>query len=103
MSTVGAEPSNTRPVELIAEWQRLREADIYGVPWRKWGPYLAERAWGTVREDYSANGDAWSYFPLGASDFSGLPVERGRHGRHLRRPPASCAWPWRCGTATTPS
>ena len=49
--------------ELSAEWGRLREADIYSVPWRKWGPYLAERAWGTVREDYSANGDAWSYFP----------------------------------------
>jgi hypothetical protein len=31
--------------------------------WRKWGPYLAERQWGTVREDYSANGDAWEYFP----------------------------------------
>lgn len=33
------------------------------VRWRQWGPYLAERAWGTVREDYSATGDAWSYFP----------------------------------------
>ncbi len=32
--------------------------------WRRWGPYLAERAWGTVREDYSADGDAWSYFPF---------------------------------------
>jgi hypothetical protein len=32
-------------------------------PWRKWGPYLAERAWGTVREDYSADGNAWAYFP----------------------------------------
>lgn len=31
--------------------------------WRKWGPYLADRAWGTVREDYSANGDAWSFLP----------------------------------------
>lgn len=31
--------------------------------WQRWGPYLAERAWGTVREDYSANGDAWNYFP----------------------------------------
>ncbi len=31
--------------------------------WNRWGPYLAERAWGTVREDYSANGDAWGYFP----------------------------------------
>ena len=34
-----------------------------GVPWRKWGPYLSERQWGTVREDYSANGDAWNSFP----------------------------------------
>jgi len=34
-----------------------------GDNWRRWGPYLAERAWGTVREDYSANGDAWNYFP----------------------------------------
>jgi hypothetical protein len=31
--------------------------------WRRWGPYLSERAWGTVREDYSADGDAWSSFP----------------------------------------
>ncbi len=30
-------------------------------PWRKWGPYVAERSWGTVREDYSANGQAWDY------------------------------------------
>lgn len=34
-----------------------------GAAWRQWGPYLSERAWGTVREDYSANGDAWNYFP----------------------------------------
>ncbi|HEX2919406.1 MAG TPA: glucosidase, partial [Edaphobacter sp.] len=33
-----------------------------GIPWKKWGPYLSERQWGTVREDYSANGDAWDYF-----------------------------------------
>ncbi len=31
--------------------------------WKSWGPYLSERQWGTVREDYSANGDAWDYFP----------------------------------------
>src|SRR5947207_11089122 len=31
--------------------------------WRHWGPYVAERSWGTVREDYSADGDAWAYFP----------------------------------------
>jgi hypothetical protein len=39
---------------------RLKEART-GVPWRKWGPYLSERQWGTVREDYSEGGDAWSY------------------------------------------
>ena len=33
------------------------------VNWEKWGPYLSERAWGTVREDYSADGNAWGYFP----------------------------------------
>ncbi|SEM10898.1 hypothetical protein SAMN04489760_10495 [Syntrophus gentianae] len=41
---------------------RLIAADEADVPWRKWGPYLSERQWGTVREDYSENGDAWSYF-----------------------------------------
>jgi hypothetical protein len=44
------------------EQQRLAAAREHGVPWRKWGPYLSERQWGTVREDYSENGDAWSYF-----------------------------------------
>ena len=44
------------------EHSRLTEARENGVPWRKWGPYLSERQWGTVREDYSSNGDAWSYF-----------------------------------------
>ena len=49
-----------------AERIRLSAADAEGgarVPWREWGPYLAERAWGTVREDYSADGSAWEYFP----------------------------------------
>ena len=44
-----------------AEEDRL-EAARGGVPWRRWGPYISERQWGTVREDYSDNGDAWSYF-----------------------------------------
>jgi Glycosyl hydrolase family 63 C-terminal domain len=46
------------------ERKRLKEADEGGAPWRDWGPYLSERAWGSVREDYSADGDAWSYFPF---------------------------------------
>src|SRR6476646_8181373 len=41
---------------------RLDEARERGVPWKQWGPYLSERQWGTVREDYSENGDAWNYF-----------------------------------------
>ena len=43
------------------EEQRL-EAGRQGVPWKKWGPYLSERQWGTVREDYSPDADAWNYF-----------------------------------------
>jgi hypothetical protein len=46
------------------EQGRIDQADHDGAAWRRWGPYLAERAWGTVREDYSADGDAWSYFPF---------------------------------------
>jgi hypothetical protein len=41
---------------------RLQEARDGKTPWKKWGPYLSERQWGTVREDYSESGDAWSYF-----------------------------------------
>src|SRR5262245_55047894 len=44
------------------EHVRLREAHDRQIPWRKWGPYLSERQWGTVREDYNHNGDAWNYF-----------------------------------------
>lgn len=45
-----------------AEAKRLRETRLHGVPWKKWGPYLSERQWGTVREDYSNDGNAWAYF-----------------------------------------
>ena len=44
------------------EHTRLDEARERKVDWKKWGPYLSERQWGTVREDYSENGDAWSFF-----------------------------------------
>lgn len=47
---------------LDPERQRLGEADLREKHWRRWGPYLAERAWGTVREDYSPDGEAWTYF-----------------------------------------
>jgi hypothetical protein len=45
-----------------AEHKRLEEARREMVAWRKWGPYLSERQWGTVREDYSEDGNAWNYF-----------------------------------------
>ena len=45
------------------EKQRLEDAARQKAPWRKWGPYLSERQWGTVREDYSPDGAAWEYLP----------------------------------------
>ena len=44
------------------EQRRLNDARESGIPWKKWGPYLSERQWGTVREDYSKDGNAWDYF-----------------------------------------
>src|SRR4029434_10226019 len=48
--------------ESSAEQTRLQEDREGRAAWKKWGPYLSERQWGTVREDYSSNGDAWNYF-----------------------------------------
>ncbi|HEV3190260.1 MAG TPA: glucosidase, partial [Polyangiaceae bacterium] len=53
----GARPSHD------AEAARLREDETRAKNWKRWGPYLAERQWGTVREDYSEHGDCWGYFP----------------------------------------
>src|SRR5262245_32760845 len=47
---------------MTKEHVRLDEAREQKIAWKKWGPYLSERQWGTVREDYSENGDAWQYF-----------------------------------------
>src|SRR3954453_1541441 len=48
----------------LAEATGRAEGDLFSAnPWYEWGPYLSERAWGTVREDYSASGDAWEFFP----------------------------------------
>jgi hypothetical protein len=47
---------------MTAEHDRLKEARLQKIPWKKWGPYLSERQWGTVREDYSEGGNAWDYF-----------------------------------------
>jgi hypothetical protein len=76
---------NTAP---SAEQRRLDEANSGAARWRFWGPYLSERQWGTVREDYSASGDAWAYFPhdharsrtyrWGEDGIAGLADEHGR-------------------------
>ena len=46
----------------VTEQARLNDAREKHIPWKKWGPYLSERQWGTVREDYSGDGNAWDYF-----------------------------------------
>ena len=48
---------------MTEEEKRVIEARAHVVDWKKWGPYLSERAWGTVREDYSPDGSAWDFFP----------------------------------------
>ncbi|WP_201160232.1 MGH1-like glycoside hydrolase domain-containing protein [Rhodoplanes elegans] len=53
--------SDSTPSAGTAEAQRLHEADSGAAPWRRWGTYVSDRQWGTVREDYSADGDAWAY------------------------------------------
>ena len=55
-----AEADNTRRAS--AELKRLEESREWNSPWRIWGPYVSERQWGTVREDYSQDGNAWNYF-----------------------------------------
>jgi hypothetical protein len=51
------------PMSSDHDSERLRCAREGSAAWRRWGPYLSERQWGTVREDYSEGGDAWNYFP----------------------------------------
>ena len=76
------------PVSCImpAELHRLTKPS----PWRLWGPYLAERAWGTVREDYSAGGDAWAYFPHDHARSRAYRWNEDGLPRHLRRRAALC-------------
>ena len=61
---MNAAPKERAPLSYteVTEQKRLNEAREKGIPWKKWGPYLSERQWGTVREDYSKDGNAWNYF-----------------------------------------
>jgi mannosylglycerate hydrolase MGH1-like protein/glycosyl hydrolase family 63 len=58
-----ADPRPPVPELHSAERKRLAQCTPHDLAWKKWGPYLSERQWGTVREDYSATGDVWAYFP----------------------------------------
>jgi hypothetical protein len=57
-----SKPETKPQVIDVTEQKRLNDARESGIPWKKWGPYLSERQWGTVREDYSSDGNAWDYF-----------------------------------------
>src|SRR5690349_17332762 len=81
-------PALADPALLTAEEQRLLQARA-GVPWRAWGPYLSERQWGTVREDYSDSEDAWSYFSHDQARSRAYRWGGGRHRRDQRRQAAA--------------
>jgi hypothetical protein len=61
--TAAVPPRSAGNARSTAEHRRLRQCEEEQAGWKKWGPYLSERQWGTVREDYSEGGDAWNYFP----------------------------------------
>lgn len=63
LSTNSRTTQNTPDNAVNAEQQRIADQNTLKAAWRSWGPYLSERQWGTVREDYSAHGEAWDYFP----------------------------------------
>jgi hypothetical protein len=59
---MAAKAKNEGVKDIPVEVKRLDDDRKGNAPWKKWGPYLSERQWGTVREDYSENGDAWNFF-----------------------------------------
>jgi hypothetical protein len=61
VSATDKKSATVSPIE-VTEQRRLNDAREKNIPWKKWGPYLSERQWGTVREDYSKDGNAWDYF-----------------------------------------
>jgi hypothetical protein len=73
---------------------RLRQSNARTANWQRWGPYLAERQWGTVREDYSERGESWDYFSHDHAR-TRLPLGRRRVAGHLRSrvPAVLCAGP----------
>ena len=89
-------------IQLSGDSPRASEDDLFDAnPWYEWGPYLSERAWGTVREDYSPDGNAWDSFP---HDHARSRVYRWNAAWPVSPTSATtCAWAWRCGTVPTRS
>ena len=83
--------------------EEIARRDNDGEEWRRWGPYLSERAWGTVREDYSPDGEAWSHFPHDQARSRDLPLERGRPRAASATTSSCCAWRSPSGTGATRS
>ena len=83
-----------------AEQLRLDEARTGKAAWKKWGPYLSERQWGTVREDYSEDGNAWDYFTHDQARSRAYHWgEDGLAGYATTT--RCCVLRWRCGMART--
>ena len=78
---------------MTIEGSRLKEGREGKADWKKWGPYLSERQWGTVREDYSDERRRLELLHPRPGPLAGLPLGRGRPGRDLRRPPGALLRP----------
>ena len=84
MPDAGRKSPTTNPLS-SSDWRHAREWDA---PWRRWGPYLSERQWGTVREDYSEDGERVGVLPPRPRAVARVPLGRGR-ARGLLRPEAA--------------
>ena len=67
------------------EHRRLAASEAREADWKNWGPYVADRAWGTVREDYSADGDAWAFFPFDHAHVGASRRNEAENGGHCNR------------------
>ena len=85
------------------EQKRLNDAREQGIPWKKWGPYLSERQWGTVREDYSAGRRRLGLLHPRPGPLAGLPLGRGRPRPASRTTSSASASPSPSGTGATRS
>ena len=84
--------------ERVAGFGRLEDGLRQASDWYLWGPYVSERQWGTVREDYSPDGEAWDFLPHDHARSRAYRWGRTAWPGFVTSSSA-CAWGWRCGTA----